>query len=277
MPLLLILSIVLFYSDSIAYQLNLIQLNSNSKTTIIPWYTKSNIHIGSNKREKIKLGLIDGKVDAQFLNKDTIISKQISKKNTQFDSKHANSIISTIVSSNDGNNKAINTGIDSNDVEIYNASVLQNGFAKDTDIKEALEWCLEKEVDIINISINLDGDSIPIQKAMKKLQDKEIPVIVASGNFPAIKKSKVITKNIFYIGSLDINKKKSNLNTLDSDFYFFGENILALNQKNKYGKFNGTSYACALATLSILKEIKSSNKTLKTHLVYSILKKEGIT
>jgi hypothetical protein len=69
------------------------------------------------------------------------------------------------------------------DVELYSIKALDaGGVGNQTDVVAGIEWAIENEMDIINLSITTSTDSIALKKIIEQANEKGIIVTAASGN-----------------------------------------------------------------------------------------------
>lgn len=215
---------------------------------------KFNIHKEQQIR-KIKIAVIDS-------NSDNLPLANVIKVEYSKDLKsHGNHIVGII--------NAINPN-----AEIIHYGVLVNNDNSKTieNTLKALQDCIDKKVDIINISMNgllNANNSIDYFKEFElyqKIKNNNIPVIVSSGNeslslnttncnvYPSC--YGIILDNIFSVGSLNDNKQISEFSNIGGMINNFeiGEDIISItsfdykNKKYKFEKLSGTSQSTAIVT-----------------------------
>lgn len=133
----------------------------------------------------------------------------------------------------------------------------QNGKDAKRNFIQALEYAIEKEADVINISASGRGFSRFEFEALKKAYAKGIQVVVATGNkrpgtpdqvtFPASYQ----LENIHPVAALDTHGEVlASANLLHKRKMIFapGENLYSALPGEKYGRKTGTSQATALVS-----------------------------
>ena len=162
-------------------------------------------------------------------------------------------------------------------VDLYDVKVL-NEFGKG-DIKDfitAIDWCIEQEVDIINISFGYQTENTDLKNAIDRAVDEGIIIVAAAGNtygfgvdYPAR------YENVLSISSVNKElKRPSSAARGKIDFVAPGVDILTTNNHGSYSYFTGTSYATAYATGMIALMLQEDNLSKKE--VISILRENAL-
>lgn len=129
------------------------------------------------------------------------------------------------------------------------------------DVTEGIYYAIEKNVDIINISISFEDEDKEMEEAIQLAKDKNIPVICAAGN------NNVIEYPAQYgisAGSLDPTSGNiSEFCSKDCVIYAPGENVTSTYLNDSYETMTGTSMATAKVTGYIAKEIKNKRDIVK--------------
>lgn len=145
--------------------------------------------------------------------------------------------------------------------DLYIANVVKRstGRPSPSSVSAALEWALEKEVDIISMSLGFDQMHEDISKQIDLARLQGVLVFAAASNdgpnapdcgvFPAW------LSNVFCINSADMDGAKSWFNPKNTDeklnFMFLGENIGLLAEDGKMlpdtSRLTGTSFATPIA------------------------------
>jgi len=138
------------------------------------------------------------------------------------------------------------------DAHIYSVKVLDyaaTGTA--SDLVSGIEWSIENNMDIINMSLGSDEDSISFRRSIEKAYNSGVLVIAAAGNngngmgtgdsmdYPS-KYDGVIS-----VGATDINDKRAKFSSTGPKLEISapGVDIPSTLPKNKYGTLSGTSMA----------------------------------
>lgn len=149
-----------------------------------------------------------------------------------------------------------------------------NGAGNDQSIAEAIRWCVDKKVDIINMSLGSPNETsmfFPLTKeAVKYAYSKNIPIICAAGNENAKKVGfPASMQETISVAAVDSNKQRANFSNrgLDNDFAACGVDILSTYKNNLYAELSGTSMACpqiaGIAAL-ILSEMKKRGENINS-------------
>ncbi|WP_428564111.1 MAG: S8 family peptidase [Solidesulfovibrio sp. DCME] len=138
--------------------------------------------------------------------------------------------------------------------KLYIAKVLDCEEDLDADvIAEAIDWCVEKGVDIINISLALYDGSDALEEAVERAVEANVAIVAAAGNegnyqdficYPAK------YRGVLCVGSVDRNRKLSPTSSVGNrlDLLAPGEEIYSTFPLGIYAKLSGTSMACPFVT-----------------------------
>lgn len=139
---------------------------------------------------------------------------------------------------------------------LYSVKVLAfDSTGSTSDIVSGLEWSVENGMQIINMSLGSEDDSISVSRAINNTYNAGILIVAAAGNsgnatgsgdnidYPASYSGEVIS-----VGAIDINDQRAKFSSTGPKLELSapGVNILStLNgNKNKYGTLSGTSMSC---------------------------------
>ncbi|NVB34905.1 S8 family peptidase [Bacillus licheniformis] len=137
------------------------------------------------------------------------------------------------------------------ETEIYSVKVLNSkGKGSLDNLVKAIEWCLDNNIQVINLSFGLAKDKPILREAIDKAVNSGIIVIAAAGNnygenvdYPAA------YEKVFSINAVDRNNKIADFSSKGKiDFCAPGVEIPILSPGNKYDTENGTSLAAAHVT-----------------------------
>ena len=135
--------------------------------------------------------------------------------------------------------------------EIYDVKVLDDEGKGNVDhFIEAIEWCIEEQIDMINISFGFQTDNDELKQTIDKAISKGIIIVASAGNNYGMKTDYPAKyENVISITSIDKKLQRSNFaSRQEIDFALPGEEILTTNNDGGYSLFNGTSFATAHAT-----------------------------
>lgn len=138
-------------------------------------------------------------------------------------------------------------------------------------VTDALEAACELKPDIVSMSLGSPIPHGPMERAIIKLMEMNIPVVTAAGNggeaegilYPAK------YKETFSIGAYDKNGNIANFSAIgdENDFALPGVDIYSTYLKNSYSRASGTSFACpacaGILALLISKHKKQERETGK--------------
>jgi minor extracellular protease Epr len=216
--------------------------------------------------KNVKIAILDSGIPDHV---DLIINKRLSKNFTSENDKdnfgHATSVVGLLNSQLNFNDVL---GI-CPDAEIICVKVLDfEGGGEESDIKRALEYCLEIKPDIINLSFGTQEKlGSDFEHILQHLKNNGIFVICASGNknqgfldYPAS------SEHTIAVGSIDNTDAKSNFSSygIGIDFAFPGSNLYTTCGTTKYCYVSGTSFATPICSgilalyLGYLKKINAS-------------------
>ncbi len=146
-------------------------------------------------------------------------------------------------------NKIGITGVNS-DVELYSARVLdENNQARVSQIIAAIDWAVEKKVDILNLSLGTAKDSEALHRAIRRAAWHDILVIAAAGNgktveYPAAYEETVAVGSVGTDGRVSENSARGSSLELVAP----GEQILSTGMLGGLMTCGGTSLAAPHVT-----------------------------
>lgn len=149
-------------------------------------------------------------------------------------------------------------------VKIFDVKVLDSkGQGKLENVIAAINWSIEKKVQIINISFGFDSGSLELEKAVKKALANDIIIVASAGNQLGLKTDfPARYKGVISVNSLNKDKQISNISSQGKvDFSAPGEEILSISSNGNYELYTGSSFATAFVSGSIA-SILSQNKQL---------------
>ena len=148
-------------------------------------------------------------------------------------------------------------------VEFYFAKVLDkngNGYIKG--VANGIKWCIEKDVDIINMSLGAPSPSQEIKKLIDEAREEDILVIAAAGNNGQSETQNTMGyparyENVIAVGSInkELNVSMFSSSGEEGDVVAPGELILSNWLNDDYIILSGTSmatpYVAAMAALRL--------------------------
>ena len=140
------------------------------------------------------------------------------------------------------------------DCELYSCVVLgDDGSGSYSWIMNALDWCIENKMDVINMSLGGGGDFEEFYDKVRKVYDVNIPIVAAAGNsnwetgyldFPATYNETIA------VASINKYMERSSFSSIGSniDIAAPGSDILSTTPDNSYSIYSGTSMATPFVT-----------------------------
>ena len=197
----------------------------------------------------LKIAIIDSGIDEEKAR--VKVSKRFNEKNNQIDSYGHGTAVASIIAAQ-SNQKDHVEGVIKN-IEIYDVNVLDaNGNGDIDDITEGIEWCVNQNVDIINMSFGIQKDDARLRAAVEKAINHDIIIVAAAGNtlglyteYPAKYES------VLSISAIDKNMKIYKYAAKGKiDFVAPGVDIVAIKtgKLSHQKELSGTSFATAYAT-----------------------------
>ena len=146
-------------------------------------------------------------------------------------------------------NKTGITGVNP-DVELYSARVLdENNQARVSQIIAAIDWAVEKKVDILNLSLGTAKDSEALHRAIRRAAGHDILVIAAAGNGKTVEYPAAYEETVA-VGSVGTDGKVSENSARGSSLELVapGEQILSTGMLGGLMTCGGTSLAAPHVT-----------------------------
>lgn len=121
---------------------------------------------------------------------------------------------------------------------------------------EAINWCIENEIEIINLSFGFRSENKQLKKTINSALQKGIIIVASIGNTYGMRGDyPAIYEGVYSVASINKDLQRSSFSAKRNiDFVMPGENIISTDQEGKYSTFSGTSFSTAYATglISIL-------------------------
>lgn len=159
-------------------------------------------------------------------------------------------------------------GINPN-VQIYSARVLdENNEAPVSRVVEAIDWAIEQNVNIINLSWGVDKDSPELYAAIKRAYQNGILMIAAAGNGNSIQYPAKY-KEVMAVGSVKCTGKKADDSATGEELEVVapGQDVVSFGPFGIPDTFSGTSMAApqvtGLASILWQKDTTKSNEFIR--------------
>lgn len=151
-------------------------------------------------------------------------------------------------------------------VELYSCKIIDDSLQiKHTYLNDAISWCIDNNINIINLSLGSKIDDYQTHNIIKEAYNKNIIVVCAAGDFKygfSFFPSQYI-ETISVVGITKVNSKFSFDNTKEKiDFAINCENIFTTSLNDKYVYSFGTSMSVAFVTGTISLILSKNNKEM---------------
>ena len=134
--------------------------------------------------------------------------------------------------------------------ELYAIKVLdQNGSGSYSDIIAGIEWAIDNNMNIINMSLGGTAKSRTLEKAVNKAYESGILLVAAAGNNGYAKKGTITYPaaydSVIAVGAVDQNNNRASFSSVGRQLELMapGVSILSTVPDNGYESYNGTSMA----------------------------------
>ena len=220
------------------------------------------------KKQPLKIGIIDTAIDHQHsgFNHASITTKRFVDSNLIEPKAHATAVIGRII----GQGKTVTPLL--TNANIYAASVFyqKDAYSQSAPtlaLLQALEWMLENNIKVINMSLAGPPNAL-LEQALQRVREKGVAVVAAAGNagpasrplFPAAYAS------VIAVSAVDKNQRIYRWANRGKhiDFVAEGVNVATLRAGNKEGIESGTSMAAPIisAAMAILMQTKDLEQSL---------------
>ncbi len=222
----------------------------------------------SLKNQPLKIGIIDTAIDHQHsgFNHASITTKRFVDDNLIEPKAHATAVLGRII----GQGKKVTPLL--THANIYAASVFyqKDAYSQSAPtlaLLQALEWMLENNIKVINMSLAGPPNAL-LEQALQRVREKGVAVVAAAGNagpasrplFPAAYTS------VIAVSAVDKNQRIYRWANRGKhiDFVAEGVNVATLRAGNKEGIESGTSMAAPIisAAMAILMQTKDLEQSL---------------
>ncbi|BCG60072.1 S8 family serine peptidase [Paenibacillus sp. URB8-2] len=234
--------------------------------------------INQLNRKIVKVAILDSGIDKNHedLKQSKIIEFNAEGPNKPvFDILGHGTAIAGIIASNDNDFGIVGV---SPDVELYSVKILDDSGKGDiNDFVKGIEWCIENNVDIINLSFGIKRENQHLESVIEKAINEGIIIVAAAGNNYGISVDyPAAYEDVFSITAIDSSSHSLNSSAVGKiDFSAPGKDILTLSPNNQYAVYDGTSFASAYVTGLIAKLLKRSEYPKDLNLI-SLIRKDLI-
>lgn len=202
-------------------------------------------------KDKIKVAIIDSGIDysddIQVAERKNFVPDEDKVSVLYEDGSGHGTSVAGIIAAKD--NQVGITGINDN-VELYSAKVLdRNNQAPISRVIQAIDWAVEKQVNIINMSLGVSSYSSALHEAVKRAKQNGILIVTAAGNGGKIEYPAAFKETIA-VGSIGLDGKVSEASSIGNmlDLVAPGEQILSTSAFEGVMASGGTSMAAPHVT-----------------------------
>jgi subtilisin family serine protease len=227
------------------------------------------------KNQPFKIGIIDTAIDHQHsgFSQANITTKRFVDANLIEPKAHATAVLGRII----GQGKTVTPLL--THANIYAASVFyqKDAYSQSAPtlaLLQALEWMLENDIKVINMSLAGPPNAL-LEQALQRVREKGVAVVAAAGNagpasrplFPAAYSS------VIAVSAVDKNQRIYRWGNRGKhiDFVAEGVNVATLRAGNKEGIESGTSMAAPIISAAMAIQMQTQN------LEQSLTKLEAMT
>jgi len=130
------------------------------------------------------------------------------------------------------------------EAELYAIKALDaNGDGYISDVIEGIQWCIDNNIDIINMSIGIASDSEALHDSVKSANDAGILMIAAAGNnYGGNSEYPAAYDEVIGVGAIDIYGNIAGLSAVNNvDIWAPGVDIFSAYKNSDYRIMSGTS------------------------------------
>lgn len=257
------------YSDN-PYNFKPCKDTSNRKGSkeIVPWNIScvaGTPHENKYKGKNIKVAVIDSGIDThdELNTKEWIdFSDTVHGYKPTDNSGHGTAVAGVIA----GRINGIGMEGIASEADIYSVKVLdKENTAPVSAVVKAIQWCIDNEIDIINMSFGMDTDSVLLHEIIEKAYDKGILMIAAAGNDTDSIQYPAAYPQVMAVGSVGEDLEISDFScSEDVEVTAPGENAQTTGFVGSYMKASGTSIAAAHVT-GVAAAVKSARHSLSAN------------
>ncbi len=253
--------------------------NKKGRKEIVPWNIScvaGTPHENKYKGKNVKVAVIDSGIDThdELNTKEWIdFSDTVHGYKPTDNSGHGTAMAGVIAGRING------IGIEgiASEADIYSVKVLdKENMAPVSAVVKAIQWCIDNEIDIINMSFGMDTDSVVLHEIIEKAHDKGILMIAAAGNNTESVQYPAAYPQVVAVGSVGEDLEKSDFSeNVQTDVVAPGERAQTIGFVGSYSKASGTSIATAHVT-GVAAAVKSARRSLSANELRRVLVESAI-
>lgn len=247
---------------------------------VVPWNIScvaGTPHENRYKGKKVKVAVLDSGIDMhdELYTKQWIdFSDKVNGYKPTDNSGHGTTVAGPIAARISGFGME---GIAS-EAELYSVKVLdKENTASVSTIVKALEWCIQNDMDIVNMSFGMDSYSEILADAVKKAYDNNILMVAAAGNDVKQIQYPARFPEVLSVGSINSKLETSEFSdNSQTDLVAPGEDVQSIAFLGSYTRGSGTSLAAAHVA-GVAAAVKSADTSLSASQLMGILKESAIS
>lgn len=173
-------------------------------------------------------------------------------------------------------NADANTGVASSDsnIEMYSVRILdESNQAPVSRVVQGLQWCMENDIDIVNMSFGMNQYSEILEEAIKEAEEKGMLLVAAVGNNGEEKENGVqypaAYEQVIGVGSVNESMERSDFSAIGDGVEIVapGENVPVSSSFSYQAVGRGTSFAAphisAIAAMVWFLDTDRSNREIR--------------
>ena len=141
------------------------------------------------------------------------------------------------------------------DADLYAVKVLdRNGNGYVSDLIEGINWCIENEIDILNMSLGISSYSESLHNIIVQAEYAGITMVVAAGNnFGGVAEYPAAYPEVISVGAIDKNGSIADFSAVENvDVFAPGVNIFSTYDDDNYVEMDGTSMVCPYVVVNVI-------------------------
>lgn len=254
--------------------------NKKKKNEVVPWNIKCVAGVPHNNKYKgkgVKVAVIDSGIDThdELNTKGWVdFSDHVKGYKPIDNSGHGTQTAGVIAARINGIGME---GIASK-AEVYSVKILDSeNKATISAVIKSIEWCIQNNIDIINMSFGTNVYSQILHEEIKKAESQGIIMIAAAGNNVNEIQYPAHYPEVICVGSIDDKLKGSQFsNNENVDLVAPGENVQTLGYMGSFSTTEGTSIATAHVT-GVAAAVMSANRNLSNSEIWNVLKESAVS
>ncbi|MCK0470385.1 S8 family serine peptidase [Halalkalibacter sp. APA_J-10(15)] len=241
---------------------------------VVPWGIELVGYQTSSSDSSVRVAILDSGIYKEHEDLKGKIEKEFNAINpgqpVKDDYGHGTALAG-IITANDNDVGIV--GVTQN-VELYDVKVLNaEGKGSIQSLISAIKWCMEEQVDLINISFGFQSENKELERVIEQAMSQGILIVAAAGNtyglgvdYPAQ------YTNVVSVNSIDIELNRPTSAAKGKiDIVAPGVDIISTDNEGGYSLYTGTSFATAYVTgiLANIDNIKDSGVNTREVILYN--------